>query len=165
MARSHLIVEALQKCGVTHVVWLPDSESRFMYDALRAVPQLTLVPVCREGEAFGIAAGLHLGGKTPVVLIQNTGFFESGDVLRGTFLTLRLPLLLLIGYRGYHGMRAGRQPVDTAAVYTEPILRAWGIPYVLVDTDADVDQIPQAFADSRQRQAPVAVLICREYEA
>ena len=30
MARSHLVVEAMQNCGVTHVVWLPDSESHYM---------------------------------------------------------------------------------------------------------------------------------------
>jgi sulfopyruvate decarboxylase subunit alpha len=165
MARSHLIVEALQNCGVTHVVWLPDSESRFMYDALSAVPSLKLVPVCREGEAFGIATGLHLGGKTPVVLIQNTGLFESGDVLRGTFINMQLPLLLMVGYRGYHEMLTKRGPVDTAAVYTEPILNAWGITHHLVDTDADVGKIAQAFRESRDKHYPVAVLIGREYEA
>lgn len=41
------------------------------------------------------------GWETPVVLIQNTGLFESGDVSRSTRLGLELPLLLLIGYRGY----------------------------------------------------------------
>jgi sulfopyruvate decarboxylase subunit alpha len=165
MARSHLIVDALQQCGITHVVWLPDSESRFMYDALRAVPALKLVPVCREGEAFGIAAGLHLGGQTPVVLIQNTGLFEAGDVLRGTFINMQLPLLLMVGYRGYHEMLAKKQPVDTAAVFTEPVLNAWGIGHYLLDTDDDVDNIARAFRESRDKQFPVAVLIGREYEA
>ncbi len=34
---------------------------------------LQVVPVCREGESFAIALGLIIGGKTPAVLIQNTG--------------------------------------------------------------------------------------------
>jgi sulfopyruvate decarboxylase subunit alpha len=165
MARSHLVVEAMQKCGVTHVVWLPDSESRFMYDALSATPAVKLVPVCREGEAFGIAAGLQLGGKTPVVLIQNTGLFESGDVLRGTFLNMQLPLLLMVGYRGYHEMVTKQGPLDSAAVFTEPILNAWGITHYLVDTDDDVDKIAKAFQESRDKQCPVAILIGREYDA
>ena len=56
----------------------------------------------------GIAAGLHLGGKTPVVLIQNTGLFESGDVLRGNVLNLQMPLLLMVGVSGLprNGQRA-----------------------------------------------------------
>jgi sulfopyruvate decarboxylase subunit alpha len=164
MARSHLIVEAMQQCGVSHVVWLPDSESRFMYDALRA-STLKLVPVCREGEAFGIAAGLHLGGKTPVVLIQNTGLFESGDVLRGDILNMELPLLLMVGYRGYHEMVAKKGPVDSAAAFTEPILDTWGITHYLVDTDEDVPKIAKAFQESRDKRHPVAILIGREYEA
>jgi sulfopyruvate decarboxylase subunit alpha len=164
MARSHLIVEAMQQCGVTHVVWLPDSESRFMYDAL-STSTLKLVPVCREGEAFGIAAGLHLGGKMPVVLIQNTGLFESGDVLRGNILNMQIPLLLMVGYRGYHEMVAKQDPVDSAAAFTEPILAAWGITHYLVDTDDDVPRIAKAFQESREKRRPIAILIGREYEA
>ncbi len=164
MARSHLVVEAMQNCGVTHVVWLPDSESHYMYDALSASP-LHLVPVCREGEAFGIAAGLHLGGKTPVVLIQNTGLFESGDVLRGNILNPQMPLLLMVGYRGYHEMVSQQGPVDSAATFTEPILDAWGIVHYLLDTDDDVPKIAGAFKESRDTSRPVAVLIGREYDA
>lgn len=164
MARSHLIVDAMQQCGVTHVVWLPDSESRFMYDALSRSP-LTLVPVCREGEAFGIATGLHLGGKTPVVLIQNTGLFESGDVLRANILNLHIPLLLMVGYRGYHEMVTRQGPLDSAAVFTEPILDAWKIKHYLLDTDDDVPNIAKAFQESRAQKAPVAVLIGQEYDS
>src|SRR3972149_12284559 len=93
--KARRILDELKGCGVTHIVWLPDSEARFMYDAIMSDPDLTLVPVCREGEAIAIAAGLRLGGKEPVVLHQNTGFFEAGDSVRGVALDLRVPLLLL----------------------------------------------------------------------
>ena len=93
MLQPKTIIEQLKKCGITHVVWLPDSESKFMYDAMQAEKDLGFIPVCREGEAFAVASGLWMGGKTPVILIQNTGLFESGDVLRGTALGLELPLL------------------------------------------------------------------------
>ena len=74
----HAIISELKKNGITHVVWLPDSETNFMYDQLLAEPTLELVPVSREGETMAIAAGLWVGGKKPVALIQNTGIFESG---------------------------------------------------------------------------------------
>src|SRR5262249_1969891 len=70
--------DELARCGVTHIVWLPDSETGFLYKAILESP-ITLVPVCREGESMAIAAGLIMGGKRPVILIQSTGFFESGD--------------------------------------------------------------------------------------
>src|SRR6266545_3110558 len=96
------VLSELRECGVTHIVWLPDSETGYMYEAMRS-SELTLVPVCREGESMAIAAGLIMGGKRPVVLIQSTGLYESGDSVRGICLDLHLPLLFMIGYRGYMG--------------------------------------------------------------
>jgi sulfopyruvate decarboxylase TPP-binding subunit len=131
-----------------------------MYQALEAEPGLELVPVCREGESVAIAAGLWAGGKTPVVLIQNTGMFESGDSIRGLGLDVNLPLVMMIGYRGW--TRHGPTP-DSAARFTEPILNAWGINYYLIESDADVERISLAFEEARRTARPVAVLVGREY--
>jgi sulfopyruvate decarboxylase TPP-binding subunit len=154
------VVEELHRVGVTHVVWLVDTESRFMHDALIADPNLTVVPICREAEGLAVAMGLWIGGKKPVVIIQNTGFLESGDSVRGLGLDLQLPLVLLIGYRGFHRT----QPItDSAATYLEPTLKAWTVPYQLVETDEDVPKISQAFEAAAERRQPVAVLIGRDY--
>ena len=154
------VVEELHRVGVTHVVWLVDTESRFMHDALTADPNLTIVPICREAEGVAVAMGLWIGGKKPVVIIQNTGFLESGDSVRGLGLDCQLPLVLLIGYRGFHRT----QPIiDSAAIYLEPTLKAWTLPYELVETDEDIPKISQAFELAAERRQPVAVLIGREY--
>ena len=154
------VLDELKRCGVTHIVWLPDSEARFMYDAMMSQHDIALVPVCREGEAVAIAAGLTLGGKKPVVLHQNTGFFESGDSVRCLGLDLALPLLLLIGYRGW---RRDAAITDSAAVFTEPILDAWGIKHYLVETDDDVERISTGYKEVHKTNRPVAILIGREY--
>jgi sulfopyruvate decarboxylase TPP-binding subunit len=154
------VVDELKQNGVTHVVWLVDTESRFMYDALTADPSLTVVPICREAEGMAIALGLIIGGKRPIVVIQNTGLFESGDSVRGLVLDLQLPLVLMVGYRGFHR----DQPItDSAATYLEPTLKAWDLPHHLVETDEDVPTIGQAFREAAERRHPVAVLIGREY--
>jgi len=154
------VIEELHRVGVTHVVWLVDTESRFMHDALTADSDLTIVPICREAEGLAVAMGLWIGGKKPVVIIQNTGFLESGDSIRGLGLDLQLPLVLLVGYRGFHR----NQPItDSAATYLEPTLKAWTLPYQLVETDEDVPKISQAFELAAERRQPVAVLIGREY--
>ncbi len=72
-----IVLEEMKKNGVTHVVWLPDSETNWLYLLMQAEPSLHLVPVSREGLAFSMAAGLSVGGKTPIILIQNTGLMES----------------------------------------------------------------------------------------
>ena len=164
MPEPHLtprgILDQLNKNAVTHVVWLPDSETNFMYQEMVADSSLSLVPVCREGETMAIAAGLWVGGKKPVVLIQNTGLFESGDSVRGLGLDINFPIVMMIGYRGW--TRHGVTP-DSAGRYTEPILHAWGIDYYLVETDDDAERISTAFDDAEKTQRPVACLMGVEY--
>ena len=154
------ILDELKKNNVSHVVCLPDSETNFMYEQMVADSSMELVPVCREGESMAIAAGLWVGGKRPVVLIQNTGLFESGDSVRGLGLDIDFPLVMMIGYRGW--TRHGHTP-DSAARFTEPILQAWGINYYLVETDGDVDRISMAFEEAERTQRPVACLMGAEY--
>ena len=53
----------MKKNGVTDVVWLPDSETNWLYLLMKNDPGLRLISVSREGLAFSCAAGLHAGGK------------------------------------------------------------------------------------------------------
>ena len=85
--------------------------------------------VCREGETWQVAAGLHLGGAQPIVLIQCTGLFESGDALRNAVHDWKLPIFSIIGYRSY--LNQDTLPGDTCLVFTEPVLDAWKIDYKL----------------------------------
>ena len=72
------VVQSLKAQGVTHVIALPDSETRHMYDALVREPSIAMIPIAREGEAICIAAGLWIAGKKPIVMIQNAGLFRIG---------------------------------------------------------------------------------------
>ncbi len=163
MARAELVRDELRLCGIEYLVWLPDSETRSFYDSIFADPQLHLVQVCREDEVMGIYGGLYLGGKKAAVLIQNTGLYNSMDALRGVILNLKLPLLLMVGYRGYRGMVEGK-PTDTAAIYLEPVLEAMGIKHYLLDRDEEVENISRAYREAHENNKPVAVLIGKEYQ-
>ena len=154
------VLGEMLKNGVTHVVWLPDSETNWLYLLMKAEPSLTLVPVSREGQAFSIAAGLSVGGKKPVILIQNTGLMESGDSLRGWGLGMNTPVVMMVGYRGWtrHGVTT-----DTAATYTERFINAFGINYYLVENNSDASRISVAFEEAKKTKRPVAVLVGDEY--
>ena len=162
MVQAQGIIAELKKHGVTHVVGVPDNGSRALYEALWADPQIEVVMVSREGEAFALASGLYLGGKQPLVLIQNTGFFEAGDGFRGTAYNMQIPLVMLIGYRGYKTMEPGALRVDTTATFFEPTLTAWNIPYSILHTDDDLEQISAAFQRAAETSLPAAVLMPEE---
>ena len=154
------VLAEMKKNGVTHVVWLPDSETNWLYMLMKNDPELDLIPVSREGQAFSVAAGLSVGGKNPIILIQNTGMMESGDSLRGWCLGMNIPVVMMVGYRGYtrHGVNS-----DTAATYTERFLNAFGIQYYLVENDSDAERISVAFEEAQATKRPVAILVGDEY--
>jgi len=154
------VLEELKKNGVTHVVWLPDSETNWLYILMDAEPTLDLISVSREGQAFSTAAGLAVGGAKPVILIQNTGLQESGDSLRGWAIGMNIPVVVMVGYRGYtrHGDNS-----DTAATFTEPFLNAYNIKYYLIENNADAGRITRAFEEAEKASWPVAVLVGDEF--
>src|SRR5437660_12624613 len=152
------VVAALKECGVTHVVWIPDSELGTWEPALRAEPAVRLIRVCREGEAIGVAAGLLVGGQRPVVVIQCTGLFEAGDALRNIVHDLKLPLFLVVGVRSYYAHQQGASK-DSCPVFTEPILRAWQIPYTLLDRRHGADDLASAYRQARAEGRAAAVLV------
>jgi sulfopyruvate decarboxylase TPP-binding subunit len=154
------VLREMTKNGVTHVVWLPDSETNWLYLLMKAEPSLILVGVSREGHACSIAAGLATGGRTPMILIQNTGMMEAGDSIRGWLLGLNIPVVLMVGYRGWtrHGV-----DTDSAATYTERFLMAFNLTYYMVESDQDAPRISVAFAEAARTQRPVVVLVGDEY--
>ena len=158
--RSRRIVAGLADLGITHAVGLPDNSTAIIFELLDSHPGIQLVPVCREGEAWAIAAGLWVGGKEPVVIIQNTGFLESGDALRGTAVEMTIPLLALMNYRGYH-TRSKSDPdsVDSAASFFEPTLRAWKIPYHFLEENKETDVLQSARKEATNLRRPVALLM------
>lgn len=145
--------------GVTHVVGLSDNLCRVLFQKIQADDEIEIVHVSREGEAFAIAAGLQLGGKKPLVLIQNTGLLEAGDAFRGCSWNMRIPQVMLIGYRGFKTLAPGVENRDSVAEFTEPTLNAWRIPYKIMLDDEDVTMIGRAFKIAESTSMPTAILI------
>jgi sulfopyruvate decarboxylase TPP-binding subunit len=152
------VVAALEACGVTHVVWIPDSDIGRWEFALKAAPRLQLLRVCREGEAIALAAGLYLGGCRPIVVMQCTGLFEAGDTLRNILHDMHLPLFFLIGIRSYHAHQRGRS-TDSCPVFTEPILRAWQLPHAVFDDSHTLSNLTASYQEALAKNQAFAVLL------
>jgi sulfopyruvate decarboxylase TPP-binding subunit len=149
------IASLFEELGVTHVVTVPDTTIGPWLNDVRNT-SVDVIQVCREGEAWSIAMGLHLGGATPIVLIQCTGLFESGDALRNAMYDYRLPLFGLVGYRSY--LSQASLPGDTCLRFTEPILDAWQVDWKFVDEPGKLGEIATHFRTCQADQKPGIVL-------
>src|SRR5262245_41164002 len=126
------VVDVFRRCGVTHVVYIPDSETGKWDAALSAAGAPQLLRPAREGGAIAVAAGLMLGGAKPLLVIQCTGLVEAGDALRNFGHDLKLPLPFVIGLRSYQAYKEGKSR-DTCPEFTEPIVQAWKVPYTILE--------------------------------
>jgi sulfopyruvate decarboxylase TPP-binding subunit len=150
------VASLFSRCGITHVVMVPDHTLGEWVPALRGAG-IRVVSVCREGEAWAVAAGLYLGGSQPLVMLQCTGLFESGDSLRNILHDWKLPIFSVIGYRSY--LNQQRLPGDTALVFTEPMLKAWQIDYRLITAPDQFDTFATHLEGCRRSGKAGAVLI------
>ena len=160
-ANSQIIYDALKSAGIRLVSALP--ETWLVHVTRMAVedPDMTLVQLNREEEGVGVSAGAHLAGNKSAMLMQNHGFLASINGIVSLAQLYRIPLLMLISYRGHMGER---DPWQTeGGLSTEPILQSIGIPYRLLSDPTAVEreiQEAQTLADSSLR--PVALLLIRD---
>jgi phosphonopyruvate decarboxylase len=115
------------------------------------------VAAVREDAAVGLAGGAWFGGRTPVVLLQNSGLGTSLNALASFTLMYGLPVLLIVTWRGYRGSDAPEH-ILTGAI-TEPLLQLLGIPHRVLTADTASTAIAWARHEMDARSAPVALLV------
>ena len=155
MFTGHEIAATLTELGVTHVIWLPDSELGVWESDLETESALTLLRICREGEAWPLAAGLYLGGASPLVIMQVTGLFESGDALRNVLFDLGLPIFAILGARSW--LTSGSR--DSAKRFATPVLDAWGIDRAIVESPEDKPELATHYRRCQQAGRAGVVLL------
>lgn len=160
-ANSKQIYQALKSCGVRLISALPETWLVHLIRLAEADPEMTLVRLAKEEEGVGISAGAHLAGVKSAMLLQNHGLLASVNGIVSLAQLYRIPLLLLISYRGGFGERDPWQTEGGGV--TEPLLRALRIPYERLEAPDQVERrirAAQTLAESALR--PVALLLCRE---
>src|SRR5437660_10789361 len=128
---SHLIYDALKACDIRLMSALPETWLVHLIRLADEDPDVTLVRLAKEEEGVGISAGAHLAGVKSAMLMQNHGFLASINGIVSLAHLYKIPLLMLISYRGSFGER---DPWQTqGGNVTEPVLRALRIPYSFLD--------------------------------
>src|ERR1700758_4486355 len=158
---SLVVYQALKKCGIGLLSALPETWLVHLIRMAEEDPEMTLVRLAKEEEGVGISAGAHFAGVSSAMLMQNHGFLASINGIVSFALLYRIPLLMLISYRGSFGEK---DPWQTqGGNVTEPLLRAMNIPYSFLDVPVSVEKrIAQAHTLAESSLQPVALLLTRD---
>src|SRR6202163_2181429 len=127
---SGAIYHALKSCGIRLLSALPETWLVHLIQIAEGDPEMTLVRLAKEEEGVGLSAGAHFAGVKSAMLMQNHGYLASVNGIVSFAQLYRIPLLMVISYRGHFGER---DPWQTqGGTSTESVLRALGIPYAFL---------------------------------
>ena len=136
MIQPKQFIERLREGGVEFFAGVPDSLLKNLCAYITDnVSRENNIIAANEGGAVALAAGFHLAtGKTGCVYMQNSGEGNAVNPLLSLMDAdvYRMPLLLVIGWRGEPGVHDEPQHVKQGKV-TLSLLDAMGIPYAVLD--------------------------------
>ena len=88
-----------KKNGIKNFVGVPDSTMKFFIE--QGLSEKNVIIATREEEAIGIAVGTSLSKSKSLVFMQNAGFANSLSTITSLVQLYKIPLIFLIGWRGY----------------------------------------------------------------
>src|ERR671931_2815957 len=124
---SRVVYDALKAVDVRLMSALPETWLVHLIRMAEDDPEVTLVRLAKEEEGVGISAGAHLAGVKSAMLMQNHGLLASVNGIVSLAQLYRIPLLMLISYRGEFGERDPWQTQGGGV--TEDLMRALRIPF------------------------------------
>ena len=93
------IFHYLKKKKIENFVGVPDSTLKHFID--ECMKNNNIIISTREEEAIGIATGMSLSKSDSLVFMQNAGFANSISTITSLVQLYEIPLIFLIGWRGY----------------------------------------------------------------
>jgi len=151
-------VGALRAAGFDFFAGVPCSLLKGLVTALDGDKSLHYVSATREDSALGMAVGAWLGGKQPMVLMQNSGLGVSVNALASLSTMYEVPTLLVISWRGQGGNDAPEHILMGEIM--SPILDLCKVPWKVLDaTKPMAEQVAWAKEAMTAARGPAALIV------
>ena len=156
------VCAGVHAAGSRDVVYVPDNPlSHVLRVFEHQYRDVRLILATREEEAFGIAAGLYLGGHPPTVMLQSSGLGNSLNALTSLLMPYQIPVLMVISMRGDAGeWNAAQVPMGRAV---RGIFESIAVPHVTVESaEAAADTVRLAGQTAFGTRSSYACLLPRK---
>ena len=100
-----------------------------------------------------------MGGKTPAVLMQNSGVGVSVNALASLVLLYKLPMLLIVSWRGYKGEDAPEHL--NMGEFLPELLRVMDVSTTVLSEEGLEEQVRDSIQTMRERGVPVVQILRR----
>lgn len=157
MLSSKTFVEKLQGNGFDFFTGVPCSLLSGLIAQLEADQKAGYIPSVREDAGVGLCAGAYMGGKQPVLLMQNSGFGYSLNAFTSLNLIYKIPVLVIMSWRGCGGKDAPEHII--MGEINEPLLETSGMEYAILEEN-NLDQVlAAALKKIKDEKVPYTLLV------
>lgn len=156
MSTSKYIVDTLVSNDVSFVTTVPCKQLAGVIAELEQRDDVYHIPSNKEDEGMGLCAGAFMGGKRPAIIMQNTAIGVTINTLVTLTQFYRMPLPMLISYRGELGEPVACQV--EMAVHTKALLNQLQIPTYHFHAEDDVKELDSILKYTFMANKPVAIL-------
>ena len=101
--KSKDFINILKENSFLNFSGVPDSTFGNLFLDLEDDSEVKYIKANREDSAIGISSGVSISGNNSVVVMQNSGIGNLINPLTSFNLLYKIPVLLIIGWRGYGG--------------------------------------------------------------
>ena len=150
-------LDVLRENGFDFFTGVPCSYLTPLIDVLSPMDSSLHVPAPREDIAVGIAAGAYLGGKLPVIYMQNSGLGYSLEAFASIHMIYNIPALVLATYRG--PADKGWEEYQVMGDHTEELLKTFGFRYSILEESLGQKEIEEIETYLQQSLKPYVLLV------
>ena len=152
------ILSLFKQYNIRFLNYLPDAMGERLLRVARTDKDFELLPLAREEEGVGVVSGQSIGGGRGVLLMPTSGFGNAINALASLPQPYRIPVPMVIGFRGDLGEFNPTQVMMGQAM--PDILRAMRIPFFVLKRESEVAVITEGFLRlCYSTESPAALLI------
>lgn len=157
--KAEEFLDGLREVGFDFFTGVPCSYFAPFCRLLEGRPPSIHVAAVREDLALGVAAGAFLAGKRPVVYMQNSGFGYSLEVFASLQMIYRIPVLVLVSYRGPED--PGWEEHLVMGEHTEELVNTFRLNYSIFHGKAPELKLGEIAESLLQGETPYILLVTK----
>jgi sulfopyruvate decarboxylase subunit alpha len=154
-----ILYDTIKKAGIDLILSLPCIMLKGLLQLIDERNEIQHIPITREEEGVGIAAGAYLGGRTPAILMQNSGLGNSVNAIKSLLQLYRIPVIFIMSHRGAEGEKILAQiPMGKL---TPDLLDLLEIEKYIINSLDNINEISKAVDKSKRTNNLVGILLKR----
>lgn len=163
MIASEDLINSLCERGTTVAIGVPCSFLKQVFTKLSSDDRIDYIGASSEAEACGIAVGSWLAGKSPIVVMQNSGFCDSIETIGSLMTVMAAPIIFLVSARGEPGKQDEEQHEVIGRAFLS-LVDALGLPIRVVPKTSShlAFAIDELYAEIAHQRRPGVLVVPKD---